>query len=373
MVLSSEAIVENKLDVQISNDKEFKDPSSGSLDMPIHTVSIGAYMNGSEENGKGKGCAIFIEDGPVQDTVETKENDTNYLSNERHDTRVVGGGAAGLKVELMSKETGNAIGKETNLISKHEEKSDLRNAGEVTSLFAGFKAVVETNHTRQNLNELENSQFSNNGPVDVNTMSGGFDFFLNKWEQVSEFCFDLHFSNASEGDSSPIFEVQGLAVCWENSPVYYLKFSKSFCNKENRCATFHNDERNAANSNQQSNYLNGRFDICKEKWKRVAKVMGQKGVNKITWNLKSQLQAFKKPSTFVPKVSQNKGEVSQAKSEETLTGMSLLLLPSIDIEEAIDICIVAWLLWPNEESTYTPTLEQVKTIHQLLACTFSVF
>ena len=62
----------------------------------------------------------------------------------------------------------------------------------------------------------------------------------------------------------------------------------------------------------------------------------------------------------MPKVSQNKGEVSQAKSEETLTGMSLLLLPSIDIEEAIDICIVAWLLWPDEESTYTPTLEQVK-------------
>ena len=132
MVLSSEAIVENKLDVQISNDKEFKDPSSGSLNMPIHTVSVGDYMNGNEENGKGKGCAIFIEDGPVQDTVETKENDTNYLSNERHDTRVVGGGAVGLKVELMSKETGNAIGKETNLISKHEEKSDLRNAGEVT-------------------------------------------------------------------------------------------------------------------------------------------------------------------------------------------------------------------------------------------------
>lgn len=140
--------------------------------------------------------------------------------------------------------------------------------------------------------------------------------------------------------------------------MYYLKFSKSFFNMENRCATFHNDERNAANSNQQSNYLNGRFDICKERWQRVAKVMGQKGVNKITWNLKSQLQAFKKPSTFVPKVSQNKGEVSQVKSEETLTGMSLLLLPSIDIEEAIDICIVAWLLWPDEESAYTPTLEQ---------------
>jgi len=358
VVLSSEAIVENNFDVKTSNDKVFRDPSSGLLDTTVHTTTIGAYRNGGEENGKDKGGIVVIEGGTIQDTVETKKNDTNYLSNEIHDEPAVHEGAAGLKIELRRKDSGNAIGKENNLISKDGDKRDVRNAGEAASMFAGFKVVPKTNQARQNLCETESAHISNNGPVDVNTTSGGFDSFLNKWEQVNEFCFDLHFSNASEGDSSPMFEVQGLAVCWENSPVYYINFSNFFFQMENACATFDNDDGNAVNSNQQSNYLMGRFDISKERWKRVEKVMSQKGVNKITWNLKSQLQALKKPGTFVPKVSQNKGEVSQEKSDATLTGTSLMLLPSIEIEEAIDICIVAWLLWPDEESTYTPTLEQ---------------
>lgn len=357
VALSSEAIVENNFDVKILNDKVFRDPRSGLLDMTAHTTTVGAYTNDGEENGKDKSSVIVIESGAIQDTVETKQNDTNYLSNERHNETAVGEGAAGLNVELRSKDSGNVINKENILIAKDDEKSNVRNAVEAASMFAGFKIVPETNHDMQNLCEAETACISNNGPVDVISMNGGFDSFLNKWEQVNEFCFDLHFSNASEGDSSAMFEVQGLAVCWETSPVYYLNFSRSFFKEEDGCATFHNGE-GTANSNQQSNYSMGRFNISKERWKRVAKVMCQKGVNKITWNLKSQLQALKKPGTLVPKVSQNNGEVSEDKSEATLTGMSLMLLPSIDIEEAIDICIVAWLLWPDEESTYTPTLEQ---------------
>jgi len=38
---------------------------------------------------------------------------------------------------------------------------------------------------------------------------------------------------------------------------------------------------------------------------------------------------------------------------------SYVLFPPIHVQDAIDLCIVAWILWPDEESSSTPDLDKV--------------
>ncbi|GJN13402.1 hypothetical protein PR202_gb00096 [Eleusine coracana subsp. coracana] len=78
----------------------------------------------------------------------------------------------------------------------------------------------------QSTGQLSSRNMTDKGPVNAYNFPGGFDCFLDQWSAVSEFYFDLHFVKKSTKLSSAFFEVFGLAVCWEKSPVYYCNFPK---------------------------------------------------------------------------------------------------------------------------------------------------
>ncbi|KAH9300440.1 hypothetical protein KI387_012023, partial [Taxus chinensis] len=337
---NSEILPEKMFD---ENDQAYTDSRSGpwitDCQITAKAADKDAMTTSNEENRKDRHDISFIEgEGSLQNTLDTKELYPNNVNAGKHDQPSAGEGAAGTEIEQkMSEDIGVALGKENNMVSRKDEKSDARFVAEGASMFAGFKVEHETNRERQKLNEMENP-IPYNGPIDVNSINGGFESFLNMWKLVKEFCFDLHYSNSSVGGSLLMLEVHGLAVCWEGSPVYYVNFSKRSMDIE----------RNDA-------YPKGRYDIAKERWNKVAKVMCQKDVNKVAWNLKSQFQVFMKPGISMP--NHKKDEASKKKTE-AFAEMPLMSLPSVDVKDVIDLCLVAWLLWPDEESTDCPTLEQ---------------
>jgi DNA polymerase theta len=83
-------------------------------------------------------------------------------------------------------------------------------------------------------------------------------------------------------------------------------------------------------------------------------------VRKFTWNLKVQIQVLKKPSVST----QRFGSLDKLDKNMDLEVVdnSYLLLPPIHVKDAIDMCIVAWILWPDEESSSSPNLDKVPQI-----------
>lgn len=107
-------------------------------------------------------------------------------------------------------------------------------------------------------------EISDKGPTKASNFTGGFDFFFDHWGAVGEFYFDVHFFKQLQLQQQPfiVFEVAGLAICCENSPVYYVNFSKDLV-------------------------TSGKLNICDIRvvapsiWKRIVKIMGQGGARKI--------------------------------------------------------------------------------------------
>lgn len=73
---------------------------------------------------------------------------------------------------------------------------------------------------------MQNKDCSDKGPVTAANTPGGIDAFLDLWDATNEFYFDIHYAKRKEVNSVAQFEMCGLAVCWENSPVYYVNLPK---------------------------------------------------------------------------------------------------------------------------------------------------
>ncbi|XP_065030525.1 helicase and polymerase-containing protein TEBICHI isoform X5 [Musa acuminata AAA Group] len=177
------------------------------------------------------------------------------------------------------------------------------------------------------------------GPISASSFPGGFDCFLDKWASVNEFCFDLHFLKRPNSQSSVFYEVFGLAVCWDKSPVYYCNLSKDL----------------AACSNLDKFDI---WELARSRWNRITKIMGQDGVRKTTWNLKIQIQALKFPCASVQKIGWLNGDYIKWDDIKIIDD-SFILLPSVSVHNGVDLCLVSWILWPDEESKSTPNLEKV--------------
>ncbi|XP_057854248.2 helicase and polymerase-containing protein TEBICHI isoform X1 [Cryptomeria japonica] len=337
---NSETLPEKLYD---ENNQLFRDPISELWTTDNQIAAKYADKDGMtlpiEERTKDRDTTSLIRgDLSLQNTVDKKNMYPNNVNDGKYGQPFVGEGVSDTEILQKRSEDNMALGNEINIVSRNNDKNEVNVVSEGALMFSGFSFEHETNQDRHKLNETVNPTLYN-GPIDVNNISGGFEAFLNKWELVNEFCFDLHFSNGSVKDSSLMFEIHGLAICWDGSPVYYVSFSKRSMDTE----------RNDA-------HAKGKYDIAKERWEKVAKVMCKKGVKKITWSLKNQFQAFTRPGISMPNINQSKDE--SCKKNELLTAMHLVALPSVDVEDAIDLCLVAWLLWPDEESTDYPTLEQ---------------
>ncbi|XP_057468034.1 helicase and polymerase-containing protein TEBICHI [Actinidia eriantha] len=250
---------------------------------------------------------------------------------------------------------------EMNTTVKHIGTADtspsdlLRITGNENMTFDGYK-----DHGEQGHKEIENTCFDNKdnasekGPVNAVNTSGGFDSFLDLWDSTQEFFFDIHFNKRSEVNSAIPFEVLGIAICWENSPVYYINFPKDlfwFCNRRH-------DPLSTSISGADSNVLSPkhRFEIAKQRWNRIGMIMRKKEVRKFTWNLKIQIKVLKVPAVSIQRLGTLNLAVKTLGLE--LLDSSYYMLSPVNLQDGIDLCIVAWILWPDEERSSSPNLEK---------------
>lgn len=195
------------------------------------------------------------------------------------------------------------------------------------------------------------------GPINAVSSPGGLDSFLDLWDTVPEFYFDIHYIKRLELHSAAPFEIHGIAICWENSPVYYVNLPRDILlsnNKIDDCLSL-----SACSRKQKVSSSNSKHDleIAKHRWSRISQIIGKRNVKKFSWNLKIQIQVLKKPALSVQRFGCLDTLGNNIDFE--IVDSSYILLPPILVKDAIDMCIVAWILWPDEERSSNPNLEKV--------------
>lgn len=192
------------------------------------------------------------------------------------------------------------------------------------------------------------------GPLNAVNALGGFDSFLELWETALDFCFDVHFNRRSEANSVAPFEIHGIAICWENSPVYYVNLPKDLLWLDNRKNNFLSTSASSECNSLPPEHM---LEMAKLRWKRICDIMGKNGVHKLTWNLKVQIQVLKSPAISIQRFSGM--HLGGKDMGLEIIENSCLLLPPVLINDGIDMCIAAWILWPDEERSSSPNLEKV--------------
>ena len=193
-----------------------------------------------------------------------------------------------------------------------------------------------------------NSNSQRKGPMYARSFSGGFDSFLNQWDELTEFYFDLHFMKKSEQQSHLPYEILGISVCWKESPVYYISLPKDLISSSSV----------SSQDNVSKTSSDGFWRETCDRWDKIRGIMGRFGVKKFTWNLKSQIQVLNLPGISVQKFGlENLG--FGLRDGFKIVENSHILLPKVTINDGIDLCLVAWILWPDEESKSGPNLEKV--------------
>lgn len=214
---------------------------------------------------------------------------------------------------------------------------------------------MRKSHSRENLSSGHKISTCEKGPIHAINTPGGFDSFLDLWDTVTEFCFDIYYNKRSEVNSAVPFDLHGLAICWENSAVYYVNIPKDLLcsNKERR------DCLRLSATGQKDDMLNldHWLDAFRRRWNKIREIMGKKDVRKFTWNLKVQIQALRSPAVSLTKFDCQKLDLDTVGFE--IIDSSFLLLTPIHVRDGIDMCIVAWILWPDEERSSSPNLEKV--------------
>lgn len=200
---------------------------------------------------------------------------------------------------------------------------------------------------------VQNKDCTDKGPVTAVNTPGGIDTFLDLWDTTNEFYFDIHYTKRKEVNSVAQFEICGLAVCWENSPVYYVNLPKDLMRTIERKSSYPLTSSTANESSLQHAWLEG----IKIRWNRIRGIMGKKSVQKLSWNLKVQIQVLRNSAVSVQRI----GHPYLAGKDMGLEILdnSYLVLPPVNVNDGIDICVVAWILWPDEERSSCPNLEKV--------------
>lgn len=233
-------------------------------------------------------------------------------------------------------------------LQKQNDKSIMHNG-------CHAQGTGEQDH-RGNLASGNMINSSRKGPINAVSSPGGLDSFLDLWDTVAEFYFDIHYIKRLELHSAAPFEVHGIAICWENSPMYYINLPRDILLSGNRkddgfSLTACSSKQKVSSSNSKQDLMN-----AMHRWSRISKIIEKKEVRKFTWNLKVQIQVLKKPSVSV----QRFGSLDTIDKNMHLEVVdnSYILLPPIHVKDAIDMCIVAWILWPDEESSSSPNLDK---------------
>ena len=242
----------------------------------------------------------------------------------------------------------------------------LQNSGDGTRVCDEYlHCGVQEPQSKENLSLGNKDSACGKGPINAINTPGGFDSFLDLWETIREFYFDIHYNKRSEVNSVAPFEIHGIAICWENSPVYYVNLPKDLLWSENRrnCCS------SVGTSGDKSNVSPPEYllEIVRQRWNRIGEILGQRNVRKFTWNLKVQIQALKNPAVSVQKFG---SDLAVKNMGVELIDNSFLLLSPVNVKDGIDVCIVAWILWPDEERSSNPNLEKV--FRRIISTTLTV-
>ncbi|KAL3650829.1 hypothetical protein CASFOL_007232 [Castilleja foliolosa] len=212
-----------------------------------------------------------------------------------------------------------------------------------------FDHVAQCPPKTENLCMGSRENTSEKGPVNAVSISGGVDAFLDLWDATREFFFDIHFTKKSELNSIAPFEIDGIAICWENSPVYYLNIPKDLF----RCSSQGKDQSTGSKDSLPSNLL---VEMANKRWTRIGIIMGRKNVRKFTWNLKVQILVLKSPAVSVHRLGRVYGGIKSLGMD--LIDNSYFMFTPVHVRIAIDMCLVAWILSPDEERSSYPNLEK---------------
>ncbi|VFQ97668.1 unnamed protein product [Cuscuta campestris] len=227
-------------------------------------------------------------------------------------------------------------------IKKNERKSYNEDVGHAAQKLQDKNGTSKTN----------DNNTPKKGPINAVSSAGGFDNFLDLWDTAGDFYFDIHFTKRSELNAILPFEIHGIAICWQNSPVYYVSFPKDLFRSNIRrelllpIASGDNDAPSPKNQ----------CEMALQRWDRIRTIMGKKNVKKFTWNLKKQIQVLKYPAVSILRF----GSVNAAAKAADLNLIegSYYVLSPVHLQEAVDLCIVAWTLWPDEVKGSSPSLEK---------------
>ncbi|XP_010546537.1 PREDICTED: helicase and polymerase-containing protein TEBICHI [Tarenaya hassleriana] len=204
------------------------------------------------------------------------------------------------------------------------------------------------------LDDSNKDSTNKKGPLTAGNVPGGFDSFLDLWESVGEFFFDVHYNKHQELNSCITYEVHGIAVCWKSSPVYYINLQKDLFNLEYGGKEKHFKNTSVGkNEALASSYLS---DIIKNRWNKISKIMGNTNARKFTWNMKVQIQVLKNPAISVERC--GRLNLTEGIRGLDLVNGSWLMMPPLHIRHSIDMAIVTWIIWPDEERNSNPNIEK---------------
>lgn len=217
------------------------------------------------------------------------------------------------------------------------------------------KDAQREQHSGKVLHSLKRDDSSMKGPIQAATTSGGFESFLELWDASQEFYFDLYYTKRSEVNSVVPFELHGIAICWENSPVYYVNIPKDLLGPKSGKGLCPDDSMSGDRVDVSQN--EHWFEMIEMRWKKINEIFTKKNVRKFAWNLKVQVQVLKCPGVSIQKL----GFLNSARRNMglKLVDGSYLVLSGVHISNVIDMCIVAWILWPDDERNSTLNLEKV--------------
>lgn len=229
----------------------------------------------------------------------------------------------------------------TNCISniKGFAPHPLKYAGDIENQLKGVG-----DHQSKNENKQEK------GPVNAVSFLGGLGSFLDLWSAKTEFFFDIHFTKKSEFNNIAPFELHGIAICWENSPVYYLNIPKDLS-----CHACKGNDNSIGIKDTLTPNL--RVEVAKKRWDRIGAIMGRKDVKKFTWNLKIQIEVLKRAAVSVHNFCSPRGGIKSLGLD--LIDNSYFMFSSVHVRNAIDMSVVSWILSPDEEKSSCPNLEKV--------------
>lgn len=222
--------------------------------------------------------------------------------------------------------------------------------GDVKNQLKEHEHVREQQPENKNMCPESRENKPEKGPVNAVSVPGGLDSFLDLLDATNEFFFDLHFTKRSELNSTAPFEIHGIAICWENSPVYYLSIPKDLSRYNSKGDDHSLGSKDVLPPNLQ-------VEMAKKRWTRIGAIMGKKDVRKFTWNLKVQIQVLKRPAASVHKFSTPHGGIKSLGLD--LIDNSHFMFSPAHVRNAIDLCVVAWILSPDEEKSSCPNLEKV--------------